>query len=171
MAKPKYCLLISILFTIIFNFNAKAQYKVIVTNLNNKKVTELKPNDEFYFGTSNSNEKIKGMLEKITINQLIISGKPYAANEISWIDKKGHTPKKNTSQIARILLYFGGGLFGFSVYEHYEANDTKTAKVSSIIGAGMVLGAICFWTIPRQPQYDFSGKHLLEILPLTQETK
>lgn len=169
MAKRRYFITCVIL-AVVCN-HATAQYKAIATNLNNKKSFELKPNEEFYFGLNNQNEKLKGKLEAVSENQLVIGGKTYRVNEIAWMDKKDRKPKKNSGQVSRILLYFGGSLFGFSVYEHFEANDTKTAKVSSIIGAGMLVGALGFWAIPRQPEFDFTSKYLLEIIPLTQETK
>lgn len=158
-------------FILICSFHAQAQYKAVLTNLNTKKTDELKINDVFYFGTFQSKEKLKGNLEQINNNRLVISGKSYNLNELAWIDSKGRRPKKNVNQISRILLYFGGGMLGASLYEQHEANDKNTAKVLSATGAGLVLGAICFWAIPRQPKYNLSSKYLLETLPILQETK
>lgn len=169
MAKLKKNLIV--VFIMICGPNAFAQYRAVLTNLNTKKTHELKINDVFYFGTFQTKEKLKGTLEQINNNQLVISGKSYNLNDLAWIDSKGRRPKKNVNQISRILLYFGGGMLGASVYERYEANDKNTAQVLGVTGAGLILGAICFWVIPRQPMYNFSTKYLIETLPIIVETK
>ena len=149
------------------NLQGMAQYKVVITNLNTKEEIELKINDEFYFGVQNSKEIIQGKLETINASQLKIGEKVYLPNEISWIDKKGNKPKKNSNKIARMLLYFGAGLVTAGAYEYYEANDKKTATIVGGLGITALIGSFCFWLLPKQPQYDFNTKYLLEI----QETK
>ncbi len=153
---------------IICCMQAMAQYKAVITNLNTKEEYELKLKEEFYFGTFNAEEVIKGTLEGLDMGgkTIRINNKSYPVNEIAWIDFKGHQPKKNTSKIAKILLYFGGSLLGFSVYEYFEANDRKTAVVTTAVGATMTLGALAFWLLPKQPRFDFTSKHLLEIIPI-----
>lgn len=169
MVKLKQNLIV--VFILICSHSAFAQYKAVLTNLNTKKTHELKINDVFYFGTFQSKEKLKGTLEQINNNQLVISGKSYNLNELAWIDSKGRRPKKNVNQVSRILLYFGGGMLGASLYERYEANDKSTAQILSVTGAGLILGALGFWAIPRQPMYNFSTKYLIETLPDIVETK
>jgi hypothetical protein len=144
-----------------------AQYKAVITNLNTTEKLELKLNDEFYFGLQNSHEKMKGKLESISANALKIGEKAYPTSEISWIDSKGNKPKRNSNKIARVLLYFGAGLVTAGAYEYYEANDKKTATIVGGLGLTSLLGSFCFWIFPKQPQYDFTTKYLLEI----QETK
>jgi hypothetical protein len=148
-----------------------AQYKALVTNLNTKKEYELKLNDVFYFGVMQNNEKQKGTLQEISATELTISGKKYKIADISWIDVKGRQPKKNTAQIARVLFYFGAGMIGVGAYEYYQANDKKTGEIVGATGFALTLGAIGFWLLPKQPQFDFSTKYLLEIIPISQETK
>lgn len=150
---------------------AYAQYKAIITNLNNKKEYELKLNDVFYFGITQSDEKLQGTLESIAADGLKISGKLYKISEIAWIDHTGNKPKKHNTQIAKILFYFGGGLIGVGAYEYYQANDKKTATVTGALGTALTFGALGFWILPKQPQYDFSTKFLLEIIAINQETK
>jgi len=153
---------------IICCMQAMAQYKVVITNLNTKEEYELKLKEEFYFGTFKTDEVIKGSVDSYDAGgkAISINNKLYPINEIAWIDFKGRQPKKNTSKIAKILLYFGGSLLGFSVYEYFEANDPKTALVSTAAGATLTLGALAFWLLPKQPKFDFTSKHLLEIIPI-----
>lgn len=148
-----------------------AQYKAVITNLNTKKEHELKLNDVFYFGTYQNDDKLQGTLEAISSTELKISGKTYKISDIAWIDIKGHHPKKNSAQIARILLYFGGGMIGIGAYEYYQANDKKSGEIVGVAGIALTIGALGFWILPKQPQYDFSTKCLLEIIPVLQETK
>ena len=65
---------------------------------------------------------------------------------------------------SKILFYFGAGLITFSAYEHLVANDDKTAVLTASAGAICTVGALAFWVIPRQPRFDFTTKHLLELL-------
>ena len=145
-----------------------AQYKVLITNLNTKEEYELKLNEEFYFGTMNSKETLKGAINGYVegTNTLTINNKIYPIKEITWIDFKGHKPKKNTTKIAKILLYFGASLLGITAYEHYEANDDKTALVTLYASAACTTGALAFWLLPRQPKFDFTTKHLLEVIQI-----
>ena len=147
-----------------------AQYKAVITNLNNKKELDLKVNDAFYFGTAENKEKLKGTLERIQSNELIISGKAYKVSDIKWIDAKGRTPKKNTTQIARILLYFGGGFLGVGAIQNYDDNEKQSGELALYTGAALITGAAAFWLIPRQPKYDFTTKYLLEIIPEKEAT-
>lgn len=140
-----------------------AQYKVIITNLNNKKEFELKIRETFYFETSGTHVKMQGTLESITEKDITISGKKYKPEEILWIDAKGRRPKKHTGTISRIMLYFGGGLIGLSAYEYFEANDKKTGNNVIMVGGALCVGSFLFWALPRQPQYDFTSKYLMEI--------
>lgn len=143
-----------------------AQFKVVITNLNNKKEHELKLNETFYYGLNNEKGKYSGKLEAIAQDGLTIGGKKLKVSDIAWIDSKGRSPKKNTSQISRILLYFGGGMVGLSAYEYFEANDKKTANAVLISGAALALGSFCFWAFPKQPEFDFNTKYLMEIKPV-----
>lgn len=148
-----------------------AQYKVLITNLNNKEEYELKLNEEFYFGTINTNEVFKGKLDGIAISSksISINNKAYPIGDITWIDFKGIKPKKNTSKISKILFYFGASLLGFSVYEYYEANDKQSAMIVGSAGAACTLGALAFWILPKQPRFNFATKHLLEIIQIAPE--
>jgi hypothetical protein len=168
--KKGFLLLTILLIT--FCFQAMAQYKVLITNLNNKEEFTLNLKEEFYFGTFGSKEVIKGAIDGYETGgkAISINNKIYPINEIAWIDFKGHKPKKNTSKISRILLYFGASLIGFSVYEKYQANDEKTAMVTLTAGAACTAGALAFWILPRQPKFDFATKHLLELVQ-TEPTK
>ena len=145
-----------------------AQNRVVITNLNTKEENELKLNEEFYFGISSSKEVFKGKIEGYDFanKSLRINNKIYAISEIVWIDFKGHKPKKNSSKISKILLYFGAGLITFGAYEQLVANDDKTALVTASAGAICTVGALAFWVIPRQPRFDFTTKHLLELVPM-----
>jgi hypothetical protein len=145
---------------------AMAQYKVVITNLNTKDEYELKLKEEFYFGTFKTDEVIKGLMDGYDMEgkTISINNKLYPINEIAWIDFKGHRPKKNTSKIAKILLYFGGSMLGFGVYEYLEANDDKTALITASAGAACIVGALAFWVLPKQPRFDFTTKHLLELV-------
>jgi hypothetical protein len=145
---------------------AIAQYKVLITNLNSKEEYELKLNEEFYFGTTISKEVNKGKIDayEIASKSLRINNKIYPISEIAWIDFKGRKPKKNTSKISKILFYFGAGLITFSAYEHLVAKDDKTAVVTASAGAICTVGALAFWVIPKQPRFDFTTKHLLELV-------
>lgn len=154
---------------ILINFcysGAFAQYKVLITNLNTKEEYVLKPNENFYFGTNKSDEVLKGALAGFNESEkaLNINNTLYPLNEIAWIDFKGHKPKRNTSNVSKILLYFGGALAGFSLYEYYEAKDDKTALITTAVGGACIVGALAFWIFPRQPQFDFKTKHLIEIV-------
>jgi hypothetical protein len=147
---------------------AFAQYKVLITNLNTKEEYVLNQNEAFYFGTSKNDEVLKGAITGYVEsgNALSIDNKLYPINEITWIDFKGHKPKKHTSKVSKILLYFGGALIGFSAYEYFEVDDKKTALIAIGAGAACNLGALAFWLFPRQPQFDFSTKHLIEVVKL-----
>jgi hypothetical protein len=153
------------------SFGVFAQFDAVIVNLNNKEQSKLSLGDVFYFGTNLNHEKYKGTLEKVDSNEIVISGKAYKINEISWIDYKGNRPKKNTSQIARILLYFGGGAVVMGAYKFYEDTDKTNAQIIMGAGGAVTLAAIFFWIIPKQPKYDFSTKYLLETIPQTQVTK
>jgi len=155
----------------ITSLSSYAQYKVVVSNLNTKKEIELKIGEVFYFGNQLNAEIIKGTLESIGAGEINISGKSYKTTQISWIDYKGNNPKKNTSQIAKVLLYFGGGLTGVGAFKLYEDNDKTNGKIVGITGVALIITAIGFWVLPKQPKYDFSTKYFLEILPQNIETK
>jgi hypothetical protein len=161
------------LFTVLlFCFTAaNAQYRATITNLNNKEVYELKINEAFYFATLTHPQKIKGTLTSVGANELIIDGKSYKTNEISWIDDKGKSPKKKAAQRAKVLAYLGAGFLGAGVYEYAQANDKKTGQIIGATGAVFTLGALCFWLLPKQPKYDFTTNYLLEIAPQLQEKK
>lgn len=165
----KYVVFVALLLGI--HFTVRAQFKATITNLNSKEEIELKVKEVFYFGIINSNEKYQGTLEEITGTGLIISGKTYTVADITWIDFKGHTPKKHSAKIARVLLYFGVGLMGTGAYKYYTDNDKTNAEIIGIAGGALSIGALCFWLLPRQAQYNFSTSHLLEIVPQIQETK
>ena len=143
-----------------------AQNRVVITNLNTKEENELKLNEEFYFGINSSMEVFKGKIDGYDLanKSLRINNKIYPISEIAWIDFKGRKPKKNTSKISKILFYFGAGLITFSAYEHLVANDDKTAVVTASAGAICTVGALAFWVIPKQPRFDFTTKHLLELV-------
>jgi hypothetical protein len=143
-----------------------AQNRVVITNLNTKEENELKLNEEFYFGINSSKEVFKGKIDSYDFanKSLRINNKIYAISEIVWIDFKGHKPKKYSSKISKILLYFGAGLITFGAYEQLVANDDKTALVTASAGAICTVGALAFWVIPRQPRFDFTTKHLLELV-------
>lgn len=145
-----------------------AQNRVVITNLNTKEENELKLNEEFYFGINSSKEVFKGKIDSYDFanKSLRINNKTYAISEIVWIDFKGHKPKKYSSKISKILLYFGAGLITFGAYEQLVANDDKTALVTASAGAICTVGALAFWVIPRQPRFDFTTKHLLELVPM-----
>jgi len=145
-----------------------AQNRVVITNLNTKEENELKLNEEFYFGINSSKEVFKGKIDSYDFanKSLRINNKIYAISEIVWIDFKGHKPKKYSSKISKILLYFGAGLITFGAYEQLVANDDKTALVTASAGAICTVGALAFWVIPRQPRFDFTTKHLLELVPM-----
>ena len=98
--KKFYCVFTLLLFC----FTASnAQYRATITNLNTKEVYELKINEAFYFATLTYPQKIKGTLNSVGANELIIDGKSYKTNEISWIDDKGKRPKKKAAQRAKVL--------------------------------------------------------------------
>ena len=158
--------LIIITWLILCNLQAFAQYKVLITNLNSKEEYELKLNEEFYFGTSTSKEIIKGKIDgyEIAKKSLSINNKVYPINDITWIDFKGRKPKKYVSKISKVLFYFGASIIGFSAYEYFEAKDNKTALVTASVGAACTVGALAFWVLPRQPRFDFTTKHLLELI-------
>lgn len=145
-----------------------AQNRVVITNLNTKEENELKLNEEFYFGINSSKEVFKGKIDSYDFanKSLRINNKIYAISEIVWIDFKGHKPKKYSSKISKILLYFGAGLITFGAYEQLVANDDKTALVTASAGAICTVGALAFWVIPKQPRFDFTTKHLLELVPM-----
>jgi hypothetical protein len=145
-----------------------AQNRVVITNLNTKEENELKLNEEFYFGINSSKEVFKGKIDSYDFanKSLRINNKIYAISEIVWIDFKGHKPKKYSSKISKILLYFGAGLITFGAYEQLVANDDKTALVNASAGAICTVGALAFWVIPKQPRFDFTTKHLLELVPM-----
>jgi hypothetical protein len=159
-----------VILMMLFTLPIYAQFKAVITNLNNKKEFDLKVGDVFYFGTAENKEKLKGTLEAIQSNEMLISGKTYKVNDIKWIDAKGRSPKKNTSQIARILLYFGGGFIGVGAIQNYDDNEKQSGELALYTGAALVAGAAAFWLIPRQPRYDFTTRYLLEIIPEKEAT-
>ncbi len=168
-----YCYRLLFIIGIIFSFGVNrvnAQYNLVITNLNSKSEIVLHKNESFYFGLHNTREKFKGKLEHVNANSIVIDGKTYNPSEIQWIDFKGNSLKKNNIKIAQVLSYFGGGLLGFSIYEYTEVKDKNTAIIAGAAGATLLTGALLFWVLPKQPLYDFTTKHLLEIVP-EQETK
>lgn len=156
-----------LLFLMLQTNYSQAQYKALITNLNTNDSTFLKTGETFYFGHLKT--KQKGTLEAVNANELVISGTTYKISDIDWIDYKGRSPKKNTQKIAQILFYFGGGVAVFSAYNLGQAADEKDKRNSTIVlsaGAGLALTALAVYLIPKQPQFNFTKKHLLEILPV-----
>jgi hypothetical protein len=165
----KYILLF-LLFCFGLSSQLFAQNKAVITNLNNQDVFELKTGDLIYFGINNSKEKFSGSIEQINESGITIAGKNYRANELNWIDFKGIKPKRNNSQVARIVFYFGGALLGLGTFNYLINNDRENSELAVIAGAGISIVALAIKVLPRQPKFDFTKKHLLEIVPASGET-
>ncbi len=147
-----------------------AQFKLIATDLNKNIYEEIKIGSKFYYGLSIDNKKYQGTLEQILPENIVIDGNTYKTTDLMWIDYSGVSLKKNKSFTTRALIYLGVLTAGASAFEYFTANDKKTAAVLATSSALMLLSAsaIAIWV--HQPQYDFTSRHLLEIIPISTET-
>ena len=143
--------------------NSFAQYKAVATNLNTNEQTVL-PADTFYFGLIDEPNKIKsGKIMQVKQGIIVINNQEIATNQLAWINDQAVHPVRINPNIQSILLYFGGGIFAYSLYE-YSNKNTDTAIIAGGAGLFTMMTALAIKFIPPKPLYDFTTSYLLETI-------
>jgi hypothetical protein len=146
-----------------------AQPKAIITDLNKGLVMPLSKGDYYYYGIKGNRKSVAGKLELVKDSSLVFSGKEINANELSWLSKKNYRSRPLLKKIARNYLYlYGISIVGTGIY-YMGSNDIRPTAYTAAGGLVPALVAYIYLQSAR-PTYDFTEKHLLEIVPESVET-
>ena len=153
---------------------AQSSHVAFITNLNTKEEFQLKEGDSYYFEIKNESDIVFGKLHSIKADSLNVDGRRLGINQLAGISKKKFKRLPGLHKFFRAAGLAGGVAFLTGILMSGSASDWDPIEnsffgKSSLVSVPLIIPSVLFLTLHKGPDYDLTGKHLLETKALAAE--